>query len=32
MRRSVILDERGYVARVEDAYRDMWRRWCGAAH
>ena len=28
MRRSMILDERGYVARVEEAYRDMWHRWC----
>ena len=28
MRHSAILDERGYVARLEDAYRDMWRQWC----
>jgi protein O-GlcNAc transferase len=28
MRRSPILDERGYLARVEEAYRDMWRQWC----
>jgi predicted O-linked N-acetylglucosamine transferase (SPINDLY family) len=31
MRASTILDERGYVARVEDAYRDMWRQWCSRA-
>lgn len=31
MRDSVILDERGYVARLEDAYRDMWRQWRSGA-
>jgi len=31
MRESVILDERGYVARLEDAYRDMWRKWRSGA-
>lgn len=31
MRASVILDERGYVARLENAYREMWRQWCNRA-
>jgi predicted O-linked N-acetylglucosamine transferase (SPINDLY family) len=30
MRQSLLLDEPGYVARVESAYRDMWRQWCRA--
>lgn len=28
MARSSIMDGRGYVARLEAAYRDMWQRWC----
>jgi predicted O-linked N-acetylglucosamine transferase (SPINDLY family) len=30
MKRSPMLDGRGYASRVETAYRDMWRRWSRA--
>jgi predicted O-linked N-acetylglucosamine transferase (SPINDLY family) len=30
MARSALLDAPGFVAEVEAAFRDMWRRWCAA--
>ncbi|MGJ8527849.1 tetratricopeptide repeat protein [Maritalea sp.] len=28
MEQSALMDEKGFVGRVEDAYRAMWRKWC----
>ncbi|MBI3370698.1 MAG: tetratricopeptide repeat protein [Betaproteobacteria bacterium] len=30
MQASALMDEAGYVRKVEAAYREMWRRWCSA--
>ena len=31
MRESPIMDEVGFARDLEDAYRHMWRAWCGGA-
>jgi len=31
MRKSVLMDAQGFTARLEAAYRQMWRRWCAPA-
>ncbi|MBF0179587.1 MAG: tetratricopeptide repeat protein [Magnetococcales bacterium] len=30
MKNSPLMDEAGFVAKVEAAYREMWRRWCAS--
>ncbi|WP_331088807.1 hypothetical protein [Phenylobacterium sp.] len=32
MRASALYDVAGQTRRLEDAYREMWRRWCGSPH
>jgi protein O-GlcNAc transferase len=32
MERSPLMDSKGFVRGVEDAYRGMWRRWCEQTH